>query len=66
MKRGKARDSLKTVIPDPEIYNIKDSDTYGALIAGVGGTGVITVGALLGTAFSRRKTSNISMQLRWQ
>mgnify|MGYP000002632726 CR=1 FL=1 len=50
MKRGKARDSLKTVIPEPEIYKIEKSKTYGALIAGVGGTGVITIGALLGTA----------------
>ena len=50
MKRGAARDNLKTVIPAPDLHVIGKGKTYGALIAGVGGTGVITIGALLGTA----------------
>ena len=50
MKSGSARDTIKIVIPDPAIQKIKPGDTYGALVAGVGGTGVITIGALLGTA----------------
>lgn len=49
-KRGAARDNLKTVIPEPKLITIAKGETYGALIAGVGGTGVITVGALLGMA----------------
>jgi indolepyruvate ferredoxin oxidoreductase len=50
MKRGAARENLKTVIPEPELKTIAKGETYGALVAGVGGTGVITVGALLGMA----------------
>lgn len=50
MKKGRARDNLKTVLPDPEITQIPAGETFGALLAGVGGTGVITIGALLGTA----------------
>ena len=50
IKRGTARGNLKTVIPDPELITIAKGEIYGALIAGVGGTGVITVGALLGMA----------------
>lgn len=50
MRRGVARENLKTVIPKPDLFTIAKGETYGALIAGVGGTGVITVGALLGTA----------------
>lgn len=50
MKRGVAKAAKKYDIPAPIIATIKPGDTFGALIAGVGGTGVITIGALLGTA----------------
>ncbi|MFK8030141.1 MAG: indolepyruvate ferredoxin oxidoreductase family protein [Gammaproteobacteria bacterium] len=37
-------------IPEPVIADIAAGQTYGILIVGVGGTGVITIGALLGVA----------------
>ena len=39
---------LFPVLPDPEIPAIEDS--YGVLITGIGGTGVVTIGALMGMA----------------
>ena len=50
MKKGQARENLQTKIPTPKLKSIPDGETYGALVAGVGGTGVITVGAILGMA----------------
>lgn len=38
------------VVPEPHLKDIAPGQSFGALLAGVGGTGVITVGALLGTA----------------
>ena len=37
-------------LPEPVIANIPSGGTYGVLSGGVGGTGVITVGALIGMA----------------
>ena len=37
-------------LPEPRLPELDESDTYGILIAGVGGTGVVTIGALLGMA----------------
>jgi len=39
-------------LPEPERLRIEDSDdrTYGILVTGVGGTGVVTIGQLLGMA----------------
>ena len=38
------------LLPEPELPEIKENDSYGILIGGVGGTGVVTIGALLGMA----------------
>ena len=37
-------------LPDPQLPQIDEGDDYGVLITGVGGTGVVTIGALLGMA----------------
>ena len=37
-------------LPEPELPTLGRDAAYGILVAGVGGTGVVTVGALLGTA----------------
>jgi indolepyruvate ferredoxin oxidoreductase len=50
IKQGIETNSFEGSIPSPRLYNIVNGRTYGVLIAGVGGTGVITIGALLGTA----------------
>lgn len=50
MKRGVAKAGNQDTIPLPQIATIKPGDNFSALVAGVGGTGVITIGALLGTA----------------
>ncbi|NIS88577.1 MAG: indolepyruvate ferredoxin oxidoreductase family protein [Woeseiaceae bacterium] len=39
-----------SLIPEPEPVSIEDGSSYGVLIGGVGGTGVVTIGALLGMA----------------
>ena len=44
--RAKARDDIGERLPDPDI----GCDTANILIAGVGGTGIVTVSQLLGTA----------------
>ncbi len=38
------------VLPEPQIPELGEGDTYGMLVGGVGGTGVVTIGALLGMA----------------
>lgn len=38
------------ILPEPNLKDITDGDSYGILIGGVGGTGVVTIGALLGMA----------------
>lgn len=50
MKRGVKINNFKATVPSPQLYNIVKGETCGVLIAGVGGTGVVTIGALLGTA----------------
>ncbi|MDG1231277.1 MAG: indolepyruvate ferredoxin oxidoreductase family protein [Pseudomonadales bacterium] len=37
-------------LPEPNIRTLEDGENYGILIGGVGGTGVVTIGALLGMA----------------
>lgn len=39
---------LFPALPDPELPSV--DDTYGILVTGVGGTGIVTVGALIGMA----------------
>ncbi len=51
LKKGEKQDSSSqkfTQIPEPKIPNI--SGSYNMLITGIGGTGVITIGAILGMA----------------
>lgn len=50
VKKGKgvAASESATSIPEPEITEIEGS--YGAIITGVGGTGVVTIGAIIGMA----------------
>lgn len=53
VRRGQAIDDAsvpKEVLPEPTLANIATGESYGILIGGVGGTGVITIGALLGMA----------------
>jgi len=46
---AKLNENLFTTIPEPDVVSL-DGDSYNIMIAGVGGTGVITVGAVLGMA----------------
>ena len=49
--KGIGDDQLLSVeLPDPELPKIGANDDYGVLITGVGGTGVVTIGALMGMA----------------
>jgi indolepyruvate ferredoxin oxidoreductase len=50
VRRGRpgGRPTRRRRLPEPETAGI--ADPYGILIAGVGGTGVVTIGALLGMA----------------
>ncbi|MBB6253322.1 indolepyruvate ferredoxin oxidoreductase family protein [Nitrospirillum iridis] len=50
-KRGRDMTGLKALIdqlPEPSVVDV--SDSYSLLVTGIGGTGVLTVGAILGTA----------------
>jgi indolepyruvate ferredoxin oxidoreductase len=50
-RRGKARDAVEALfasVPEPALPEL--DPTYSIVVAGVGGTGIITVGALLGMA----------------
>ena len=38
------------LLPEPELPSLADDRSYGILVGGVGGTGVVTLGALLGMA----------------
>lgn len=49
-KRAGAESQVPTVAAKPELPSIPTDDNYRILIAGVGGTGVVTVGALIGMA----------------
>jgi indolepyruvate ferredoxin oxidoreductase len=46
---GAAPESLRD-LPGPTVPTVPEDDTYGILVTGVGGTGVVTIGALLGMA----------------
>ncbi len=50
VKKGKgvATSEMPVDLPEPEIARIEG--TYGAIITGVGGTGVVTIGAIIGMA----------------
>ncbi len=50
LRKGKAKSLQQHVLPLPDLPVIAPGDTYGALLAGIGGTGVVTIGALLGMA----------------
>lgn len=47
-RRGQASDELWEALPEPSLPGLKQP--YGMLVTGVGGTGVVTVGALLAMA----------------
>ena len=46
---GDVPDALR-LLPEPTLPDLSDGESYGILIGGVGGTGVVTIGALLGMA----------------
>ncbi len=48
LKKGKAREGADFVLPEPSLAPL--DHPYGILVTGVGGTGIVTIGALLGTA----------------
>jgi indolepyruvate ferredoxin oxidoreductase len=53
VRKGKGIENVPNVlevVPEPELPQIADDDTFAVLVGGVGGTGVITIGALLGMA----------------
>jgi indolepyruvate ferredoxin oxidoreductase len=54
------------VLPEPQPPVIKDGGSYCVLVGGVGGTGVVTIGALLGMAPTRPtiSTHHASMRAR--
>ncbi|MGI9221263.1 MAG: indolepyruvate ferredoxin oxidoreductase family protein, partial [Woeseiaceae bacterium] len=41
---------LQEALPEPNVAKIPEGESYGILVGGVGGTGVVTIGALLGMA----------------
>ncbi|MCU0950368.1 MAG: indolepyruvate ferredoxin oxidoreductase family protein, partial [Burkholderiaceae bacterium] len=49
-KKGKAAAAQLPSLPEPEVPAIAQGDTWGVVITGVGGTGVVTIGQLLGMA----------------
>lgn len=53
VRKGKGVDQIPLALrnlPQPEQIEIRKGESYGILIGGVGGTGVVTIGALLGMA----------------
>jgi len=53
VKKGKGIGDIPPALedlPDPQLADIPEGGSYGILVGGVGGTGVITIGALLGMA----------------
>ena len=53
LREGQGTDEaskLHSALPEPELPQLIEGDSYGILIAGIGGTGVVTIGALLGMA----------------
>jgi indolepyruvate ferredoxin oxidoreductase len=49
-KKGKAAEASLPPLPSPEVPPLADGRGYGIVITGVGGTGVVTIGQLLGMA----------------
>ena len=49
-KRKAVGESAETPLPVPTLPDIVDKDPYGIVVTGIGGTGVVTIGALLGMA----------------
>jgi indolepyruvate ferredoxin oxidoreductase len=47
---GRAADTAVPAVPDPAPSRTHDRGDYNILIAGIGGTGVVTIGAMLGMA----------------
>ncbi|MGI9219641.1 MAG: indolepyruvate ferredoxin oxidoreductase family protein [Woeseiaceae bacterium] len=45
-----AQPQIQEAVPTPDIAPIPEGESYGILVGGVGGTGVVTIGALLGMA----------------
>jgi len=50
LKKGKAATVTPPALPQPEVPALRAGRSYGILITGVGGTGVVTIGQLLGMA----------------
>jgi indolepyruvate ferredoxin oxidoreductase len=50
LKKGKAAEATVPQLPLPEVPQLPDGRGYGIVITGVGGTGVVTIGQLLGMA----------------
>jgi len=50
LKKGKAAEASLPPLPSPEVPPLADGRGYGIVITGVGGTGVVTIGQLLGMA----------------
>jgi indolepyruvate ferredoxin oxidoreductase len=50
LKKGKAAAAQLPALPEPTVPTLADSDNYGVVITGVGGTGVVTIGQLMGMA----------------
>ena len=50
LRKGKANAASLPQLPMPAVPTIADGQTWGVVITGVGGTGVVTIGQLLGMA----------------
>ncbi len=50
LRKGKASAAALPQLPMPAVPTIVDGQTWGVVITGVGGTGVVTIGQLLGMA----------------
>jgi len=50
LRKGKASAASLPALPTPTVPAIADGQTWGVVITGVGGTGVVTIGQLLGMA----------------
>ncbi|MGH6623931.1 MAG: indolepyruvate ferredoxin oxidoreductase family protein, partial [Burkholderiaceae bacterium] len=51
LRKGKAAASVSVpALPEPTVPSLREKSAYGIVITGVGGTGVVTIGQLLGMA----------------
>jgi indolepyruvate ferredoxin oxidoreductase len=50
LKKGKSAAAQLPQVPEPTVPTLADADNYGVVVTGVGGTGVVTIGQLLGMA----------------